>query len=63
MCCAVNFRGMGGIAASTFANPSFAEQENALLRPLKKGAVHMNPLTLLWLVREVLYEQAAKKRA
>ena len=54
---------MGGIAASTFANPSFAEQENALLRPLKKGAVHMNPLTLLWLVREVLYEQAAKKRA
>ena len=38
-------------------------QHDVVTHPLKKGAVHMNPLTLLWLVREVLYEQAAKKRA
>lgn len=53
-----HFRGLGD---ATFENPSFAEQENGLLKPLKKGAAHMSPLTLLWLVREVLYQQAANK--
>jgi hypothetical protein len=30
-----------------FDNTIFAEQENSLLAPLKKSAVHMHPFTLL----------------
>jgi hypothetical protein len=44
-----------------FSNTSFAEQENAPLAKLKKGAAHMRPDTLLWLVRYVLYMQAKSK--
>jgi hypothetical protein len=52
-----------GPGKPAFKNTMFAEQENSLLAPLKKSAVHMNPFTLLWLVRLVLYKQAKSKRA
>jgi hypothetical protein len=44
-----------------FANSVYAEQENRPLAALKKGAVHMHPFTLLWLIRLTLYLQAEQK--
>lgn len=46
---------------AAISNASFAEQENKGLAPLKSGAVHMHPLTLLWLVRLVLAKAAQSK--
>jgi hypothetical protein len=46
-----------------FCNTVLAEQENAPLAKLKKGAAHMQPDTLLWLVRYVLYMQAKREHA
>jgi hypothetical protein len=44
------------------ANPSFAEQENAVLDNFKSAAVHMKQTHLLWLVRFVLYRRGRKKK-
>jgi hypothetical protein len=44
-----------------FDNTYFGEQENVPLAKLKKGAAHMQPDTLLWLVLWVLYKQAKRK--
>jgi hypothetical protein len=44
-----------------FANSVYAGQENRPLAALKKGAVHMHPFTLLWLIRLTLYIQAEQK--
>lgn len=40
------------------ANSSYAEQSNAFLGRLKAGAVHMKQVTLMWMVRLFLYDQA-----
>lgn len=44
------------------SNTEVAEQQNKPLATLKKLAVHMNPLTLIWLTRLKLYKQK-KSRA
>jgi len=42
-------------------NTEVAEQQNKPLATLKALAVHMNPLTLIWLTRLKLYHQKKNK--
>lgn len=44
-----------------FKNSEFAEQKNSFLAGLKKGAAHMRPDTLSWLLLWALYSLAARE--
>jgi len=48
-------------AEPIFKNSVLAEQQNAPLEKLKKGAAHMRQDTLLWVVRVVLYLQCLRQ--
>lgn len=54
---------LNNTSSPLFANASLSEQMNSKLTAFKRAASHMSQLTLLWLLRNVLYEMGRKSGA